>query len=142
MQRKRMKVVNDKNGVGVIVSPETETETKSAPCFSRLSPPPPTNEARQRLLSLVCLPAWKSRKSSLQSVKQIDLAAFSDEAESMFLELCAAGSGLTVREILSATAYHIGLSTETAKRYLQKHSAIGAELELREGKVYERPNDV
>jgi len=65
----------------------------------------------------------------------IDVSAFSAECEQMFLELARAGSGLSVREIVAAAAYPLDISPETAKRYVQKHSAIGAELTLTAGKV-------
>jgi hypothetical protein len=143
--RKRLKPIEG----GVLVSPvradnggqqadthDTQTrEMKSEPSFSPQSPQQQTSEAQARLLLLCCSHSWKSRKSLLQSVKMIDVASFSSECEQMFLELARAGSGLAVREIIAAAAYHLDISPETAKRYLSKHSAIGAELSLVGGKV-------
>jgi len=142
--RKKLKPIEG----GVLVSPvradnggqqagtqtQQEAETKSEPFSWRQSPQQQTSEAQARLLLCVCSQSWKSRKSLLQSVKMIDVASFAGECEQMFLELARAGSGLTVREIIAA-AFHLDISPETAKRYLQKHSAIGAELTLTAGKV-------
>jgi len=142
--RKKLKPIEG----GVLVSPvsvqadsgqradtQTQAEVKSAQSFSPQSPPQQTSEAQQRLLSCVSSRLWKSRKSSLQSIKMIDVAGFSVECEQMFLELARAGSGLSVREIIAAASFHLDISPETAKRYVQKHSAIGAELTLTAGKV-------
>jgi len=142
--RKKLKPIEG----GVLVSPvradtqadtqadtKAEAGTKLEPSSWRQSPPQQTSEAQQRLLSCVSSRLWKSRKSSLQSIKMIDVAGFSVECEQMFLELARAGSGLSVREIIAAAAFHLDISPETAKRYVQKHSAIGAELALVGGKA-------
>jgi len=142
--RKKLKPIEG----GVLVSPvsgqqadtqagtqTSEAGTKSARSFLPPSPLPQTSEAQVRLLSCVSSPLWRSRKFSLQSLKMIDVAAFAGECEQMFLELARAGSGLSVREIIAAAAYHLDISSETAKRYLTKHSAIGAEIVLVGGKV-------
>jgi len=145
--RKRLKPIEG----GVLVSPvradtrDTQADTQNQTCAeteakfaqSSLRPLPRSqmSEVQASLLLLVSSQSWRSRKSSLQGLKMLDVSAFSAECEQMFLELARAGSGLAVREIIAAAAFHLDISPETAKRYLQKHSAIGAELTLTGGKV-------
>lgn len=66
-----------------------------------------------------------------QGLKQTDIVAFNQDAEVAFVDLIAGilreDGQLSYREALQEAAYELNISTETAKRYLVKHSARRAE---------------
>lgn len=58
------------------------------------------------------------------ALKSLDVSAFNAEAERAFLQICADECGKArARDIIGAAAYEIGISTETAKRYLLKYTS-------------------
>jgi hypothetical protein len=66
-----------------------------------------------------------------QGLKQTDIVAFNQSAETAFVVLISRmlqeDGTLSYREALQEAAYELNISTETAKRYLVKHSARRAE---------------
>lgn len=115
-------------------------EAKLEPSF--LPPSPQVQESRVLSLRLlVSSPSWKSRKSSLKSLKAIDAGGFAELAGEMFTELLTACVGFSVREFIPLAASALDVSTETAKRYLQKSTSVISDFALVGGKI-EKVQDV
>ncbi len=74
----------------------------------------------------------QSRKN-FQELKYTNPTAFNIQAEAAFIELVRTlieenrGQGIPIWEVYREAAYELKVSTETAKRYLLKHSARRAE---------------
>ena len=72
-------------------------------------------------------------KHRLEELKHTNMVLFHDLADRKFVELVRSlierngGNGIQVWDIYRETAYELGISTETAKRYLIAHSARRAE---------------
>lgn len=80
----------------------------------------------------------KDRKSD-QGLKQTDIIAFNQGAEGEFVkmlqEIIKADGPISIREAIREAAYELNVSTETAKRYLEKHTARRAEFNVSDGYV-------
>lgn len=80
----------------------------------------------------------KSEKPD-QGLKQTDIISFNQGAERSFVKLLQGiireDGPLTVREAIREAAYELNVSVETAKRYLEKHSARRAEFSISDGYV-------
>jgi hypothetical protein len=74
-----------------------------------------------------------------QGLKQSDIVAFNHSAEGAFVTLITGlltdDGKLSYREAIREAAYELGVSIETAKRYLEKHSARRAEFCCEDGSV-------
>jgi predicted transcriptional regulator YheO len=75
-----------------------------------------------------------------QGLKQTDLVAFNQNAEQVFVsllkELIQSENGIiSYREAVRETAFELNVSIDTAKRYLEKHSARRAEFSIADGSV-------
>jgi predicted transcriptional regulator YheO len=74
-----------------------------------------------------------------QGLKQTDILAFNQDAEKAFVrlitELLREDGKLSYREAVREAAYELNVSIETAKRYLEKHSARRAEFCIEDGLV-------
>jgi predicted transcriptional regulator YheO len=74
-----------------------------------------------------------------QGLKQSDILAFNHEAEKSFVELISEliqeDGSISYREALREAAFELNISIETAKRYLEKHSARRAEFCVDDGSV-------
>lgn len=74
-----------------------------------------------------------------QGLKQTDIVAFNQDAEVAFISLITGilkeDGKLSYREAIQEAAYELNISTETAKRYLVKHSARRAEFSIEDGSV-------
>jgi len=87
------------------------------------------------------IPRASRRAAELQSLKQIDILAFNQSAEEAFITLVyqlikeTKGNKVTAREVYSEVSYELGISVETAKRYLIKHTARRASFGWDDGKV-------
>ena len=74
----------------------------------------------------------ESRKN-FQELKYTNPTAFNIQAEAAFIELVRTlieenhGQGIPIWEVYRETAFELKVSTETAKRYMLKHSARRAE---------------
>jgi hypothetical protein len=98
---------------------------------------------RENMVLVIPQPSRKAQE--LASLKQIDIIAFSQAAEDGFIrlvwQLCKETSGqVAAREVYSEAAYELGISVETAKRYLLKHTARRALFAWVNGKVSIRAN--
>ena len=88
--------------------------------------------------------AGKSPPADLDTLKSIDLIAFNYNAEQAFLvmlsDLCDKMSdGVPVVGARAETAYRLNVSTETAKRYIEKYCcAFSAPFAVRQGLIYRR----
>jgi hypothetical protein len=87
-------------------------------------------------------PAGKQRdriEGPGQGLKQTDIVAFNHHAEHAFVALITGilqeDGKLSYREAVREAAYELGVSIETAKRYLEKHSARRAEFCIDDGSV-------
>lgn len=79
----------------------------------------------------------------LVSLKVTDIIAFNSEAERAFVELltamcdAAGAEGVSVRSVRAEAAYRLGISTETAKRYIEKWCvAPSAPFLIRDGMIF------
>ena len=74
-----------------------------------------------------------------QGLKQSDIVAFNHEAEKSFVklisELVQEDVSISYREAVREAAFELNISIETAKRYLEKHSARRAEFCIDDGSV-------
>jgi hypothetical protein len=74
-----------------------------------------------------------------QGLKQSDILTFNNDAERAFVrlisEILREDGPLSYREAIREAAYELNVSTETAKRYLEKHSARRAEFCIEDGYV-------
>ena len=74
-----------------------------------------------------------------QGLKESDILAFNHGAEHAFVDLItgilAEEGKLSYRNAVREAAYELGVSIETAKRYLEKHSARRAEFCIEDGSV-------
>jgi hypothetical protein len=74
-----------------------------------------------------------------QGLKQSDILAFNHDAEKSFVvlltEILREDGRLSYREAVREAAYELNVSIETAKRYLEKHSARRAEFCIEDGSV-------
>jgi hypothetical protein len=81
----------------------------------------------------------KQVKRPGQGLKQSDILAFNHEAEMSFVELISGllqeDGSITYREAVREAAFELNISIETAKRYLEKHSARRAEFSIEDGSV-------
>jgi hypothetical protein len=77
----------------------------------------------------------------LASLKAMDIIAFNSEAEQAFVELLAAmcdaagPAGVPVRSARAECAFRLGISTETAKRYIEKWTAPSAPFAIIDGVI-------
>ena len=66
-----------------------------------------------------------------QGLKQTDIISFNQDAEAAFIGLISGilreEGQLSYRDAIQEAAFELNVSTETAKRYLVKHSARRAE---------------
>lgn len=71
---------------------------------------------------------------TLQKLKPEDLISFNSEAERQFVEfVCSLVSEfdkLTQRDVIQETSFELNISPVTAKRYLMKHTARRAQLQI------------
>lgn len=78
----------------------------------------------------------------LDTLKSLDLVAFNSKAEERFtailLDLLKHHRAVSTFTAIQETAYRLNVSTETAKRYLLKHSASCAPFIIEEGQVRKR----
>jgi hypothetical protein len=83
--------------------------------------------------TILVTPQLSTKSGELATLKNLDILAFNEEAELAFVKLITefcherGGAGVKLREVYAETAYELGVSTETAKRYLLKHTARRAE---------------
>jgi hypothetical protein len=74
-----------------------------------------------------------------QGLKQSDILAFNHDAENAFVrllkDLLQEDGKLSYREAVREAAFELNVSIETAKRYLEKHSARRAEFCIEDGSV-------
>jgi hypothetical protein len=74
-----------------------------------------------------------------QGLKQTDIVSFNHEAERSFVKLIQdiirEDGPLSYREAIREAAYELNVSIETAKRYMEKHSARRAEFSISDGYV-------
>ena len=74
-----------------------------------------------------------------QGLKQSDILAFNHEAEKCFVKLISEflheDDSISYREAVREAAFELNISIETAKRYLEKHSARRAEFCIEDGNV-------
>lgn len=78
-------------------------------------------------------------RETRRAIKAVDLVAFNGMAEERFLVflealLCVEGA-LLVLDAIRESAFELDISTETAKRYLLKHSARRARFVVEGGRV-------
>ena len=108
--------------------PEKQTEPKPEQASPKRTPrpkaPKPDKPART--------PRSQARAASpSQGLKQTDIVAFNQDAEVAFVALISGilreDGQLSYREAIQEAAFELNVSTETAKRYLVKHSARRAE---------------
>lgn len=82
--------------------------------------------------------------ADLDSMKVLDLVEFNRAAETAFIDMLNAlcykmPDGVSVRGLRAETAYRLGVSTETAKRYIEKYCvAFSAPFEIRGGSIYKK----
>lgn len=99
-------------------------------------PIPGTASAR---VDVLVTPRPSPSRDELASLKVLDLCEFASRAEAAFVQLVndmlTPGSPVRVREVIIEAAYALDISTETAKRYLLKHSARRAEYQIVGGVV-------
>lgn len=81
----------------------------------------------------------------LVSLKMTDIIAFNSEAEQAFVELlaqmcdAAGNAGVSVRSARAEAAFRLGISTETAKRYIEKWCvAPSAPFFIRDGAIFKK----
>ena len=79
-------------------------------------------------------------------LKSVDLVAFNYSAERRFVDVVRAflreeGSPQSVNSVIAEGAFELDVSTETAKRYLLKHSARRAEFRIDKKMVFLRQKD-
>lgn len=75
-----------------------------------------------------------------QGLKQTDVVAFNHEAEPAFVSLIkgliqSENGAISYREAVREAAFELNVSIDTAKRYLEKHSARRAEFSIADGSV-------
>lgn len=81
----------------------------------------------------------EAKRKDLGALKALDVIAFNREAEMAFVALLSrlisdGGGEVLLIDAIRETAWHLDISTETAKRYLLKHTASAAEF-VSDGKV-------
>jgi hypothetical protein len=72
------------------------------------------------------------------TLKTLDVIAFNLSAERRFVLLASRLVPCTTQYLVRETAFALDISTETAKRYLIKHSADNAEFEIKRNVVLAR----
>ena len=77
----------------------------------------------------------EKKKEDIGALKTLDVIAFNRSAEKRFVEIALTLVPCPVSYLVRETAYALNISTETAKRYLLKHSASKAEFEIKRGVV-------
>ncbi len=88
----------------------------------------------------------KVSKRRLEELKHTNMVAFNDTAVRKFIELIRSLierndlNGINILEVYREAAYEIGISIETAKRYLIAHSASRAEFMMFGRLVMLNPN--
>ncbi len=105
--------------------PEQETEVKQDLEKPKKTPKPRTVKPSSPLRS-------RSRAEvPSQGLKQTDIISFNQDAEAAFIGLISGilreEGQLSYRDAIQEAAFELNVSTETAKRYLVKHSARRAE---------------
>jgi len=75
------------------------------------------------------------------TLKTLDVIAFNLSAERKFVLLASRLVPCTTQYLIRETAYALDISTETAKRYLVKHSATHAEFEIKQNVVFARTRE-
>jgi hypothetical protein len=74
-----------------------------------------------------------------QGLKQTDIISFNQGAEQSFVRIIqgiiSEDGPISVREAIREAAFELNVSVETAKRYLEKHSARRAEFSISDGYV-------
>lgn len=99
---------------------------------------------RQGAVDFLSAGAAVSPPPDLQTLKGIDLIAFNQSAEQSFLAmleaLCAAmPDGVPLVGARAETAYRLGVSTETAKRYIEKFAfAFSAPFRIKDGMIFKK----
>ncbi len=79
--------------------------------------------------------------TELKALKTIDIISFNARAEERFVALLATlvksseNNEITIIEAIRECAFELDISTETAKRYLLKHTARHARFQIQNGKV-------
>lgn len=98
------------------------------------------SEAATNLLAVGVSPS----PPDLQSLKHLDLIAFNVATERVFVQmlerLCAAmPDGVPVSGARAEAAYSLNISTETAKRYIEKFCcAFSAPFQIRDGMIFRK----
>jgi predicted transcriptional regulator YheO len=84
-------------------------------------------------------PRRKPIEMPSQGLKQSDILTFNTNAEKAFVrlisEILREDGQLPYRAAIREAAYELNVSTETAKRYLEKHCARRAEFSIEDGSV-------
>lgn len=65
---------------------------------------------------------WRNAQRELAGLKYLDPVSYNEQAEHLFLRLAQYAEGLPIRSFVGDAALALNCSTETVKRYLQKHS--------------------
>ena len=108
----------------------TETQKTTPKNSAKAKVPGATTPARNQL---------KQIERPGQGLKQSDILAFNHEAEKSFVELISEllqeNGSISYREAVREAAFELNISIETAKRYLEKHSARRAEFCIDDGSV-------
>jgi hypothetical protein len=100
----------------------------------------PRNEPQAAERAIISAPPLPD----LDNLKVLDLVEFNRAAEQAFLDmlerLCyEMPEGVSVRGLRAETAYRLGVSTETAKRYIEKYCvAFSAPYELRGAMIFRK----
>lgn len=109
----------------------------SMPPASRQSPPPSSSAGLPPEAPETAQKAKNAGdgKLDLGFLKSVDLVAFNQSAETAFVRIVTAflsdeGQPQPVKMVLAEAAFELDISTETAKRYLLKHSARRAEFRV------------
>jgi len=90
------------------------------------------------------VPADSPAELDLGTLKEMDIIAFNKSAEAQFVgllrQMCRANpGGVPVRVARAEIAFRLGISTETAKRYIEKWCyALSAPFFLRDGAIFEK----
>ena len=82
--------------------------------------------------------AQTQEKDDLATLKSLDIIAFNLSAEKRFVLLASQLVPCTAQFLIRETAFALDISVETAKRYLNKHSASHAEFEIKQNIVLAR----
>ncbi len=98
-------------------------------------------DGRQFLVAV--RPIYDVETRDLAALKELDIIAFNSEAEKAFIEILsqmcdqAGAAGVSVRTVRAEVAYRLGISTETAKRYIEKWCvAPSAPFQVRDGVIF------